>query len=116
MIAFSKNVNPVSVSGPDLDEQKEFTHFQSEMRRLENQYTNYGCYCWIDGVDHGVQGGGKAKDETDFACKELYRCYKCLGLDFNATHNDMAEMEYSVNLSINRKGKKEMTCEGKYKH
>lgn len=58
-------------------------------------------------------GGGKARDKADFHCKELYRCYKCLGIDFNATHADMAEMEYKVNLSIDKRGNKEMTCEGK---
>ena len=30
--------------------------FSEELRELENQYTNYGCYCWIDGADAGVIG------------------------------------------------------------
>ena len=39
-----------------LSEQQQFQEFRDEMNRLEKQYTNYGCYCWIDGVDLGVQG------------------------------------------------------------
>ena len=47
--------------------------FEAEVERLEDLYTNYGCYCWIDGVEAGVIGGGKTKDMTDHHCKELYR-------------------------------------------
>lgn len=114
MIAFSKNVNSKATMTNQLSEQQQFQEFRDEMNRLEKQYTNYGCYCWIDGVDLGVQGGGKARDKADFHCKELYRCYKCLGIDFNATHADMAEMEYKVNLSIDKRGNKEMTCEDNF--
>ena len=115
MIAFSKNVNSKATKVTNhLKEQKQFQEFRSEMNRLEDQYTNYGCYCWIDGVELGVQGGGKPRDKADFHCKELYRCYKCLGMDFNATHNDMAQMEYQVSLNIDKRGNKEMACEDSF--
>ena len=39
------------------------------MRRLESQYTNYGCYCWIDGIDVGVIGGGIPKDKVMLKAK-----------------------------------------------
>ena len=32
---------------------------EEALARLEEKYTNYGCYCWIDGTAGGVTGGGK---------------------------------------------------------
>ncbi|CAG5111098.1 Oidioi.mRNA.OKI2018_I69.chr2.g5434.t1.cds [Oikopleura dioica] len=72
--------------------------FSEELRELEKQYTNYGCYCWIDGADAGVIGGGKPEDATDFHCKELYRCYKCVGLDYDS---DYANLTYTAELRNN---------------
>ena len=46
---------------------------EAEIALLEETYTSYGCYCWINGVDGGVTGGGRTKDMTDHHCKELYR-------------------------------------------
>ena len=47
--------------------------YDTKVGELEALYTNYGCYCWIDGAGAGVIGGGKTKDMTDHHCKELYR-------------------------------------------
>ena len=60
------------------------------LKRLEETYTNYGCYCWIDGVDAGVIGGGATKDATDYHCKELYRCYKCVNIDYMKNYTDVS--------------------------
>ena len=60
------------------------------LKKLEETYTNYGCYCWIDGIDQGVIGGGATKDATDHHCKELYRCYKCVNVDYMKNYTDVS--------------------------
>ena len=77
MIVYSKEVNSLDKAGSLTDKQK-FKEFKNEMKRLEDQYTNYGCYCYITGVDSGVHGGGKPRDLVDTHCKDLYQCYKVL--------------------------------------
>ena len=64
--------------------------FETELDALTDKYTNYGCYCWINGVEGGVLGGGKTKDVTDHHCKELYRCYKCVSVDYAKNYTDVA--------------------------
>jgi hypothetical protein len=64
---------------------------------LKDEYTNYGCYCWIDGVESGVIGGGRVKDVSDHHCKELYRCYKCANIDYSKNYTDV---NYRVDLNI----------------
>jgi len=100
MIVFSKNKNGFDHQGETLDEKQTFKDFKNEMKRLEDQYTNYGCYCYISGPQNGVHGGGKPRDLVDQHCKDLYQCYKCLGTDFNATHTEMAEMEYKESSKL----------------
>lgn len=82
-------------------------NFDAEVTRLENLYTNYGCYCWIDGVDAGVIGGGKTKDMSDYHCKELYRCYKCVNIDYNKNYTDVS---YNVDLSVDENGARSIDC------
>lgn len=113
MIVFSKDVNEQDAVGNNLNEQKQYESYKTEMSRLEDKYTNYGCYCYNSGVDNGIHGGGVPRDPIDRHCKELYQCYKCLAIDFNATHNDMAGMEYNVNLSM-KNGQKSMECEDSF--
>jgi len=111
MIVFSKDVNGLGHKDSEtLEDKKTFTTYKTEMKRLEEKYTNYGCYCYISGADNGVHGGGKARDQVDQHCKDLYNCYKCLGKDFEVTHNQMAFMEYNVDLSIGPNGAKDITC------
>jgi hypothetical protein len=81
--------------------------FEDEVDRLESVYTNYGCYCWIDGVDAGVIGGGKTKDMTDHHCKELYRCYKCVNIDYDKNYTDVS---YNVDLSVDETGARSIDC------
>lgn len=77
--------------------------FAEELLKLENAYTNYGCYCWIDGAAGGVIGGGKPVDEIDFHCKELYRCYKCVGMDYVTDYEDVSYTAELFNDPFNRK-------------
>ena len=62
-------------SGFGNNNQSPTTHggFEAEVKRLEALYTNYGCHCWIDGVQAGLIGGGKTRDMTDHHCQELNR-------------------------------------------
>jgi len=86
------------MTGFDGDNKDPETHnnFNAKMGELEDVYTNYGCYCWIDGVESGVIGGGKTKDMSDHHCKELYRCYKCANIDYATNYTDV---DYSVDFT-----------------
>merc|ERR1712050_12335 len=94
-------------------------NFNSELENLENIYTNYGCYCWIDGTDAGVIGGGKVKDMTDHHCKELYRCYKCVNIDYAQNYTDVdyvvdftqGDSGRELDCSVNAKQDAENICE-----
>ena len=52
--------------------------FQIALDELEAKYTKYGCYCWINGMDDGVIGGGKTQDATDHHCKGTNTLYHSL--------------------------------------
>ena len=36
-------------------------NIEDALAKLEERYTNYGCYCWIDGTAGGVTDGGRVK-------------------------------------------------------
>lgn len=82
------------------------TTFEEELVDLQTKYTNYGCYCWIDGVEAGVIGGGATKDVSDHHCKELYRCYKCVNVDYAKNYTDVG---YVVDFTMNN-GARELDC------
>lgn len=93
--------------GNDAQNPKNNANFEAEINRLEGLYTNYGCYCWIDGVAAGVIGGGKTKDMTDYHCKELYRCYKCVNIDYAKNYTDVS---YNVDLNVDSDGQRTIDC------
>jgi len=93
--------------GSDSQDPSANSDFAAELQRLEDKYTNYGCYCWIDGVDNGVIGGGKVRDFTDFQCKELYRCYKCVNIDYSSNYT---EVNYSADLTVDDDGNRIIDC------
>ena len=49
--------------GADLNNPELHNQYTNKVAELKEKYTNYGCYCWIDGADAGVIGGGKTKGE-----------------------------------------------------
>ena len=49
--------------GADFSSPENSNRYFEEVARLEDTYTNYGCYCWIDGAQSGVVGGGKTKEK-----------------------------------------------------
>ena len=81
-------------------------NFEKRLKRLEKAYTNYGCYCWINGVDEGVTGGGRVKDVSDHHCKELYRCYKCVNVDYAKNYTDVS---YTVDFTM-KNGQRQLDC------
>ena len=82
-------------------------NFEMELGDMETKFTNYGCYCWIDGVDAGVIGGGATKDVSDHHCKELYRCYKCVNIDYAKNYTDVS---YNVDFNTDEAGNRQLDC------
>jgi hypothetical protein len=72
-----------------------------------DNFTNYGCYCWILGPNKGVIGGGQTRDQIDGTCGMLYKCYKCLNIDFGA-HDGM--FNYDVTLEEDDNGNRSLSC------
>lgn len=109
----------MSNAGNNNADPSDLAEFENMLDEMEQKYTNYGCYCWINGVDSGVLGGGKTKDMTDHHCKELYRCYKCVQADYAKNYTDvsytvdfaMENGERSLDCSANSKQDAENICE-----
>ena len=76
-----------------------------------DKFTNYGCYCWILGVDKGVIGGGQTRDQIDGLCGQLYKCYKCLNIDYG---NQDTLFNYDVSLIAHDDGSRELKCLGMF--
>lgn len=96
------------MQGFDKDNRDPQSHsdFETQLDDMEAKYTSYGCYCWIHGVESGVVGGGKTKDITDHHCKELYRCYKCVNMDYAKNYTDVS---YVVDFTNGDNGR-ELDC------
>ena len=93
--------------GADLNNPELHNQYNNKVAELKERYTNYGCYCWIDGADAGVIGGGKTKDMTDHHCKELYRCYKCVNIDYAKNYTDVS---YNVDFNTDEAGNRQLDC------
>ena len=86
--------------------------FEFSVNDFINKFTNYGCYCWILGADKGVIGGGQTRDQIDGLCGQLYKCYKCLNLDFGS---DRAIFDYDVSLVAHDNGSRRGSNNSSYK-
>lgn len=85
--------------------------FDLSVSEFIEKFTNYGCYCWILGAERGVIGGGQTRDQIDGLCGQLYKCYKCLNLDYG---NDQSKFVYDVSLVVGDDGNRHLEChEGK---
>merc|ERR1712003_413503 len=51
----------MSGAGNNRNDPQDLAEFENMLDDMEAKYTNYGCYCWINGVDSGVLGGGTTK-------------------------------------------------------
>ena len=90
ILNFARAISWKSLKFHILQKKSFLTWDSFRLKKLEETYTNYGCYCWIDGIDQGVIGGGATKDATDHHCKELYRCYKCVNVDYMKNYTDVS--------------------------
>lgn len=105
--------------GANGDAPTSHNDFNTELEKLEARFVNYGCYCWINGLEEGVIGGGKTKDMVDHHCKELYRCYKCVQSDYQANYTDISysvdfnrkNNERNLDCQVNSKQDSENICE-----
>lgn len=97
----------LSGAGADNSDPQSFSQFETMLDELSAKYTNYGCYCWINGMADGVLGGGRPRDVTDHHCKELYRCYKCVNVDYNKNYTDVS---YTVDFTTDQNGQRALDC------
>ena len=67
--------------GADLNNPELHNQYNNKVAELKEKYTNYGCYCWIDGADAGVIGGGKTKGEFQIELQIICRNLKTLFVD-----------------------------------
>ena len=81
--------------------------FDLSVAEFIEKFTNYGCYCWILGPEKGVIGGGQTRDQIDGLCGQLYKCYKCLNLDYG---NDQSKFDYDVSLIVGDDGSRKLEC------
>ena len=81
--------------------------FDLSVAEFIEKFTNYGCYCWILGAEKGVIGGGQTRDQIDGLCGQLYKCYKCLNLDYG---NDQSRFNYDVSLIVGDDGSRKLEC------
>merc|ERR1712113_333005 len=67
-----------------------------------DMFMQYGCYC-----NTRVSGGGSVpgpSDPNDELCNDLYKCYKCINIDYNHEGNYAAEeMVYAASYDSNTK-------------
>lgn len=95
------------LQGPGEGRTTSIEAFEFSVNDFTEKFTNYGCYCWILGADKGVIGGGQTRDQIDGLCGQLYKCYKCLNLDFGS---DRAIFDYDVSLVAHDNGSRELLC------
>ena len=65
--------------------------------------------CPCKSVDKGVIGGGQTRDQIDGLCGQLYKCYKCLNIDYG---NQETLFNYDVSLIAHDDGSRELKCLG----
>ena len=69
--------------------------YETAKEYIKNLYSNYGCNCWVNGVEAGLISKGKPVDKVDKYCQELYQCYRCINLDYQLD----SDITYRVNLT-----------------
>lgn len=79
----------------------------STLKAIEDLYTSYGCYCWANGPQNPQSfGGGRTIDMVDRACSVLYRCYKCIDLDYSNYLN----LSYTADFTTDSFGNRVIDC------
>jgi len=69
---------------------------------ITDMIQNYGCHCIPTRGNLG--GAGPAQDDYDKVCRDLSRCYRCLGRDFNgydSGNNYRYDVDVNNDISCN---------------
>ena len=69
----------------------------------------FECLLRCKSSDKGVIGGGQTRDQIDGLCGQLYKCYKCLNIDYG---NQETLFNYDVSLIAHDDGSRELKCLG----
>lgn len=69
-----------------------------DRKTFENKINKYGCHCFPNG-SKAAGGTGPAVNSVDSACKQLYKCHKCVQLTFgdNAVDVDQGRYTWGIN-------------------
>ncbi|CAG5079232.1 Oidioi.mRNA.OKI2018_I69.PAR.g9203.t1.cds [Oikopleura dioica] len=86
------------------------------LQQIEDDQTSYGCYCWNKGVENVQElGGGQHMDKIDSVCSKLYRCYKCIDVDYNLDYKNnkgaLAELGYTAIFIGDQVNERSINCE-----
>merc|ERR1712176_478474 len=75
---FNNDPDVIAVMGRNYFDEKSWTE----------EFMNYACYC-----NTRVAGGGSVGDDpNDALCNDLYKCYKCINVDYDHTGAYAAEV------------------------
>lgn len=84
---------------------------------FEQRITSYGCHCFTQ-HPKAVGGKGVPVDEIDETCRWLYRCHRCINIDFEGEcdpdhirYNYIITPSGEINCSENSNECKRSTCE-----
>lgn len=70
--------------------------YETIVKRIQN----YGCHCF-PGMSRSAGGQGAPVDELDSACHTLYRCHRCVDMDYsNACDVDKGKYRFKIQNGV----------------
>merc|ERR1712110_522013 len=71
-------------------------NYETIVKRIQN----YGCHCF-PGMSRSAGGQGPPQDDLDSACHTLYRCHRCVEMDYsNACDVDKGKYRFRIQNEI----------------
>ena len=64
---------------------------------MSKMIQNYGCHCF-PGYTRSTGGLGAPVDDLDNECRKLYRCKKCVNIEFPGAVSDVDQGKYKYNI------------------
>merc|ERR1712226_658570 len=61
---------------------------------FSSRLNNYGCHCFINGAKN-PGGHGHPVNEIDEACRDLYRCRKCIEIEYQVDNDFIVDGRYT---------------------
>jgi len=89
----------------------EFPDKRDKRKAFQRMMMNYGCHCF---PNHKSTIGGKGQpvDQLDEACRSLYKCHKCVDIEYpNECETDNGGYKYDMDPVT-----KDLSCEASEKH